>query len=400
MSKYNLLLCLSYITFPTLQIDVSDDLPKFVCQPCILDLNNACKFKAKCELADHKFRYLIKTGIAPVKNAELSDSPQCTNRSLDLDTPCVLNNNMLNTSGASTILTISAESAMQTVLAPIVENDDERTTQEGHNIANTSINGNIFLNLNADCNGRVQANVITGNEQIVRNLDRSNCVSFTEDSRSNTIAVTSPSKRRCSVRIVKIIDKSNAASTSNADNAEDAHIDTAAIFEAQNDDNHSFDLQPMNVCADLETSPKQSVFAYDCEEGPLHCNKCEKELEKKPRLKQQMPAPIKCSFCKRKFASKFNLNRHMKTHLPLERSYACEVCKKSFTSKQNLKEHNWIHSDTSPVCSTCNKTFSCPTALYRHKKLHLVKPFLCDICKRVFKTRREIKIHMLVHEWE
>jgi uncharacterized Zn-finger protein len=61
--------------------------------------------------------------------------------------------------------------------------------------------------------------------------------------------------------------------------------------------------------------------------------------------------------CGRRFASRHNLDRHLKSHTG-QKSHACDLCNKTFVDSTRLKRHKWIHSGHTPYkCQHCNAGF-------------------------------------------
>lgn len=55
---------------------------------------------------------------------------------------------------------------------------------------------------------------------------------------------------------------------------------------------------------------------------------------------------FECDICKLKFASNYNLKRHMRIHDQERPRWQCEYCDKSFTRRDSLPKHiNFVHKD-------------------------------------------------------
>lgn len=79
------------------------------------------------------------------------------------------------------------------------------------------------------------------------------------------------------------------------------------------------------------------------------------------------------------------LLRHHTYHTNI-RSFECEVCKKLYKTKRDLKLHLMVHSVQRPhKCSTCEKTFLSTSKLKQHLNIHTgSRPYKCDYCPKDF----------------
>jgi len=107
---------------------------------------------------------------------------------------------------------------------------------------------------------------------------------------------------------------------------------------------------------------------------------------------------IECNICGKPMYRK-NLKDHLATHSS-ERPYSCEECKKSFASKSSLEKH--IPTHTKPFhCDQCSKTFALKRNLKNHQQTHSgERPYSCDQCSKTFGLKRSLKIHVQRHSGE
>lgn len=131
---------------------------------------------------------------------------------------------------------------------------------------------------------------------------------------------------------------------------------------------------------------------------------------------------FKCDYCKKIFSSSASLAKHHKMHnistslrvkcfqkalyskglsknLKMHSLFECTFCKKLFAHKSNLTRHLRIHSGEKPFeCNLCGKSFTSSSNLVQHISTHAVQnPFKCGYCKKVFTKSSELTKHIQSH---
>ncbi|XP_059470425.1 zinc finger protein 26-like isoform X2 [Neocloeon triangulifer] len=107
---------------------------------------------------------------------------------------------------------------------------------------------------------------------------------------------------------------------------------------------------------------------------------------------------LTCNICKKKFARKRELRRHLAKHAErgdLELSTECELCGKKCSSSQGLKVHVQSHAQFS--CPHCKKYFLEEQDLLSHvNKAHPDKEQMlkCNLCTKYFKDLDQLRNHL------
>ena len=111
---------------------------------------------------------------------------------------------------------------------------------------------------------------------------------------------------------------------------------------------------------------------------------------------------VKCDYCKKAFASKASLDKHMHMHMNAK-SFVCEECGQGFPFKSRLLQHQITHDTESHfMCKrgTCNKSFKNKGDLTRHEGTHDDKWYFCSYCSYKNKDKRNRDSHLRTHEVE
>ena len=67
---------------------------------------------------------------------------------------------------------------------------------------------------------------------------------------------------------------------------------------------------------------------------------------KSPGGTSTLVGKFECDVCKLKFASNYNLKRHLRTHDSDRPRWQCSYCDKSFTRRDSLPKHiNFVHKE-------------------------------------------------------
>ncbi|XP_017047972.1 zinc finger protein 70 [Drosophila ficusphila] len=114
---------------------------------------------------------------------------------------------------------------------------------------------------------------------------------------------------------------------------------------------------------------------------------------------------LQCPDCPKKFRLFYQLERHLKWHVPLtkRKQYSCSSCDKKFTTSASAQQHEqYMHLDERPrpvICEQCGVGVHSMSALKEHVLKHTdYAPFECEVCKKCFKSANRLKHHKETHD--
>ncbi|KAI5640007.1 zinc-finger double domain-containing protein [Phthorimaea operculella] len=145
-----------------------------------------------------------------------------------------------------------------------------------------------------------------------------------------------------------------------------------------------------------------------------YCVECDKSFKSEYILKHHlkttmshntyMDLPLPCLQCKKRFAIRRDLDRHMnRVHLNIK-PFQCDQCEKGYVNNWSLKEHQrMVHEGYKrPLkypCPMCDKIFDRQTILKSHIRTHTgERPYQCSKCPAAFSQAGILGTHVkLVH---
>ncbi|XP_022254747.1 zinc finger protein 423-like [Limulus polyphemus] len=108
-----------------------------------------------------------------------------------------------------------------------------------------------------------------------------------------------------------------------------------------------------------------------------------------------------CTYCKKTFNSRSELETHMKIHAISAQTQTCNVCDKVFSSAVTMAEHKLIHSTEArgSVCATCKTNVHSEKEFIDHMQKHSGDslPAPCIVCKQTLVSEEEFKLHVNFH---
>ncbi|KAJ2941067.1 hypothetical protein O0L34_g13196 [Tuta absoluta] len=145
-----------------------------------------------------------------------------------------------------------------------------------------------------------------------------------------------------------------------------------------------------------------------------YCVECDKSFKSEYILRHHLKTtmshnsytdlPLPCLQCKKRFAIRRDLDRHMnRVHLNIK-PFQCDQCEKGYVNNWSLKEHQrLIHEGYKrPLkypCPMCDKIFDRQHILKSHIRTHTgERPYQCSKCPAAFSQAGILGTHMkLVH---
>ncbi|KAJ3427022.1 zinc finger protein [Anaeramoeba flamelloides] len=162
----------------------------------------------------------------------------------------------------------------------------------------------------------------------------------------------------------------------------------------------------------METK-KEKAKNQEKETQNYKCPKCKKLFASRKRLTRHLNTthsearPHKCPICDSSFKRSDHLKRHMLKHKPdRERIFKCDKCTKSFFTQDTLRKHKrFVHEKELPYkCEweNCGKQFRKRSKLKYHiaKDHKHKKPYKCKVCKSRFDHPSQLKRHQRIHTKE
>lgn len=342
-------------TIANVEIKKGDGLPDRICPDCLLELDNALKFKQKCEDSNKILRSTVTTNVnreVVIKEEKYSQYIS----SLDLD---YLESSVLYEDCIKQEETIIVDPTNKTIKSRAVD-----LKLECHDC------GELFK---SKCKLRVHWRKVHQNSQLVCDKCKRQFKSFKAYSLHN---------------------KKNLKSCKTASLVNIEGLGKTRLFHCKDCEYKTKRIKDMEAHLVLHTGDR-----------PFVCNFCHKGFTQQSSLQAHQESAHKeymvettCQFCGKHIKGRTKLYKHLRQHRPLQAQ--CEVCKKIFKSKQYLKQHVKRHSNVKGYsCEACAASFYTASDLANHKRTthNKSKRFKCDICDYLAYRAEIIKRHRAKH---
>jgi len=204
-------------------------------------------------------------------------------------------------------------------------------------------------------------------------------------------------------------------------------------LQCVDDSLNSSDTGTITPPLQMQTTIAEIVIKTDQSQQPINCSisglmpsctiiskKMKLPRDDDPTCQKGANGVVKqyqCTICNSHwFSTKEAMDRHIRTHEIMksttkiksddpERPWQCEICKRKFAEKCTLKRHVRIHTNEKPwKCQFCSKAFNQSCSLQAHIRIHTgERPFPCMFCEKRFRQSTHRRQHMKrVHkkQWE
>jgi len=130
---------------------------------------------------------------------------------------------------------------------------------------------------------------------------------------------------------------------------------------------------------------------------PYRCQQCDRAFAvlstlQRHAITHQTELPYKCDICGKQCAQKSNLTRHLRLHTG-ETIVRCDICDVEFNDRTRYNEHMRVHTGNLQECAQCPRRFATRRDLERHVRTH-TRPFVCAVCEKRFSESKALAHHM------
>lgn len=147
--------------------------------------------------------------------------------------------------------------------------------------------------------------------------------------------------------------------------------------------------------------PKDPTIEYRCEQ----CNiKFASRSNLNTHLKRHGPTTVHCELCDYGTYDKVSLKIHVMQNHTFERPFKCDLCEFATTLKPRLNQHyQRVHGDKTQIfkCPECPYSTHLQKNLKIHAQCHTdYRPYCCEVCGKAFRRSGQLNEHRNIHTGE
>lgn len=327
--------------FHLFQIDANDELPKFICTKCELDLEYSYKFKIRCEYTDRKYRDAID-GLMGLEEIQRGCDP---------------------------------EIIQQIQVEPVLDGHEIHYDYEYcSNDVNDEEEVDMVESMD-DTGGEVDTDTVYLDEEF--------------DDESDIKLDIEMDGGDVEHQEIEVLDQ---------EALEQLETEELDIIDIDEDSMAAEKYATIDV---IDTTIPPPIRRKSPKE--FKCDTCAATFtvyaEFHSHNKSHGRKRYQCDVCERWFWKRYHLKNHQKIHA-LEKSFHCDLCSNRYTNQGNLDRHIRVfhNKEKRYLCTECGKSFSQTTILRQHMATHSTeRKYGCDICQKKFKTESYLALHKNRH---
>ncbi|XP_073534808.1 uncharacterized protein [Phyllobates terribilis] len=157
--------------------------------------------------------------------------------------------------------------------------------------------------------------------------------------------------------------------------------------------------------ANLPSLSTEQIKDNDSQKKSYQCASCQLEFEKKDTYKVHMQCHndsdgFTCFYCGHFMNEWDPMEKHIKSHHLVRKSYQCQVCEKRFMTQSAWKSHMRGHDQKSELflCTKCPLSFESESVRNLHVTCHNEDVFKCCQCGLVEQEWNKIFEHLCKHD--